>query len=651
MRDARLAILLLVVALTGAFAPTVHHPPRPPRRLALLIGISDYKNFQPDGPPGQSDLNGPANDVPRIKTSLRRYGFDGDSSVRVLLNAQASRQGITDGFKWLAQHATDTADVVVIFYSGHGSFTKDLNGDEALVTPGDTLDEALVPWDAMDIHDPAQLVIDDQIGNWLKALGTTNVTLIIDGCFSGTATRGAEIAPVARPRGALGNIPSRAAAAAVDVVDNPGYTLITASSATDVAMELPLGQDKKVFGVLTYYLTEALDAAGSSSRFDEVMRDVTANVRAERVTQTPQLEGDRGARLFRMRGEVARRAFALVTPVGTGRVALDVGVVNGVRRSAVYDVFPPRETAFSTPPLGQVTVDSLEETRALASVSEGGRPFPAGARAVLARVPRGARTRDHLTVYLAASAAAARPLLDSMSFAQLTDSAHADAVVTASRGVLEVLVDGYALPPLEVDSQHPAAWIAVARHGADSVVGYARSRAALCGPLTRAFGIASLGAIENPEAPFDLVTDLRVVPSGTPPEARQEGAVDTMYIGKSYDIFARVLAPETSLLYLSVAVEGYSADPWMVYPTQSGANGPIRLNAWVRILRNATPSEPAGVEVLKLVVDSDQFDFGSLLGALPRACGLARGFNQAAPQPVTGWRALDHKLIILRRSP
>src|SRR5207248_1989263 len=113
----------------------------------------------------------------------------------------------------------------------------------------------------------------------------------------------------------------------------------------------------------------------------------------------------------------------------------------------------------------------------------------------------------------------------------------------------------------------------------------------------------------------------------------------------------RVTAPEASLLYLSVAVEGYSADPWMVYPTQSGANGPIRLNAWVRILRNATPSEPAGVEVLKLVVDSDQFDFGSLLGALPRACGLARGFNQAAPQPVTGWRALDHKLIILRRPP
>jgi len=149
----------------------------------------------------------------------------------------------------------------------------------------------------------------------------------------------------------------------------------------------------------------------------------------------------------------------------------------------------------------------------------------------------------------------------------------------------------------------------------------------------------------------DLVADLRVVPSGTPAEARQEGAADTMYIGKSYDIFARVLAPETSLLYLSVAVEGYSADPWMVYPPQQGANRPIQLNTWVRILRSATPSEPAGVEVLKLVIDSDQFDFGSLLGALPRDCGLARGFNQAAPQPVTGWRALDHKLIILRRSP
>src|SRR5204862_7110452 len=100
MRDARLAILLLVVALTGAFTPTVHHPPRPPRRLALLIGITDYKTFKPDGPPGQSHLNGPANDAPRTKTSLRRYGFDSDSSVRMLLNAHSCRPCITDRFKW-----------------------------------------------------------------------------------------------------------------------------------------------------------------------------------------------------------------------------------------------------------------------------------------------------------------------------------------------------------------------------------------------------------------------------------------------------------------------------------------------------------------------------------------------------------------------
>ncbi|HZC76260.1 MAG TPA: caspase family protein, partial [Ktedonobacterales bacterium] len=139
------------MTVAGAPLPT---PPRPPRHVALLIGIGDYKYFEPPpGPPGQTDLSGPPNDVPRMRFTLRRYGFDGDSNVRVLRDAAASRQGIADGFRWLAERATDSADVVVVFYSGHGSRTRDANGDEALVTPGDTLDEALVPWDAKDVYD------------------------------------------------------------------------------------------------------------------------------------------------------------------------------------------------------------------------------------------------------------------------------------------------------------------------------------------------------------------------------------------------------------------------------------------------------------------------------------------------------------------
>ena len=96
---------------------------------ALLIGIGDYSLVS-----GFSDLRGPRNDVAIMKKVLEgeRFGFD---HVTVLLDEQATHSRIEKAFKALAAR-TRAEDVgsVFIYFSGHGSQTRDLNGDEEQTT-------------------------------------------------------------------------------------------------------------------------------------------------------------------------------------------------------------------------------------------------------------------------------------------------------------------------------------------------------------------------------------------------------------------------------------------------------------------------------------------------------------------------------------
>jgi hypothetical protein len=131
-----------------------------------------------------------------------------------------------------------------------------------------------------------------------------------------------------------------------------------------------------------------------------------------------------------------------------------------------------------------------------------------------------------------------------------------------------------------------------------------------------------------------------------------------MRVGKSYDIYAKVEAPPGSILYLTAAAEGYSTDPFVLYPwlDSRGApmNQPVELNTWKRI--NASPLdvfEPPGVEVIKVVVNADQYDLHSLVQSLPR-CGQSRGVVSRGPRsragaaPVMGWTALSRRVLIAR---
>jgi len=139
-------------------------------KLALCIGINHY--------PGTGmDLAGCVNDANDWAALLASRGFQVDQ----LLDAEATKAGMVAGFRRVIGAAAG-GDVVVITFSGHGSYEFDTDGDEA-----DGLDEALCPYD---VQTSDAVLTDDEIHALLKKRKDgVKLVLISDSCHSGTVNR------------------------------------------------------------------------------------------------------------------------------------------------------------------------------------------------------------------------------------------------------------------------------------------------------------------------------------------------------------------------------------------------------------------------------------------------------------------------------
>jgi hypothetical protein len=138
-------------------------------KLALCVGINDY-------PGTGSDLSGCVNDANDWAETLRGRGF----SVGQLLDAEATGDAIRAGMRGLLDQA-GSGDVVVITYSGHGTWVPDQDGDEP-----DGRDEALCPYD---IRTAGPLLDDELFTIFSERARGTRVVLISDSCHSGTVAR------------------------------------------------------------------------------------------------------------------------------------------------------------------------------------------------------------------------------------------------------------------------------------------------------------------------------------------------------------------------------------------------------------------------------------------------------------------------------
>ena len=157
----------------------------PPGDRALLIGVDRYAE------PRFPDLRGAVRDARNMERLLTdQLGF-GPGTIRLLLDQQATRDGIVTAIRdWLLAGSRPGARVL-LYFAGHGYFQPDDDGDEP-----DGYDEALVPHDARLLSDGARpleianLVRDDEVGALLAELSGRQVAVIVDSCHAGTMTRG-----------------------------------------------------------------------------------------------------------------------------------------------------------------------------------------------------------------------------------------------------------------------------------------------------------------------------------------------------------------------------------------------------------------------------------------------------------------------------
>ncbi|MBN8454528.1 caspase family protein [Accumulibacter sp.] len=272
-------------------------------KRALCIGVNNY-------PGTHMDLNGCVNDANDWAGELATRGF----TVSKLIDSQATKAAMVSGIQSLIGSAV-SGDVVVMTFSGHGTYVPDLNGDEV-----DGLDEALCPYD---LQTGGGALIDDEI-NTLFAARKAGVRLLLisDSCHSGTVTRAALADPDAddapRPRFMpMGNwlpadqLPRGFSGQPLTTVQVTSGLSPFAGALSRMAGDLLLAGCKegpnnfsydariggRPCGAFTYYALKTLRALPAGATYADWHARITpANLPSASYPQTPQIFGSADAR-------------------------------------------------------------------------------------------------------------------------------------------------------------------------------------------------------------------------------------------------------------------------------------------------------------------------------------------------------------------
>lgn len=173
-------ILLLAAGL--ALAASAAALPAQAAGKALIIGVDKYRHVKP--------LIGSGDDARAMRDfAIQRWGF-APADVLTLTDGEATQAAILGALdRWLVD-GTKRGDTVLFYFSGHGYFVPDRDGDEKARDPADGWDEVLVAVDGRANRDGYEgMVLDDEIAARLKKLKDRRVVMLFDTCHSGTMTR------------------------------------------------------------------------------------------------------------------------------------------------------------------------------------------------------------------------------------------------------------------------------------------------------------------------------------------------------------------------------------------------------------------------------------------------------------------------------
>lgn len=311
-------------------------------RRALLIGINEYAPPGATLPvaaghaldsrfaPGASwiNLHGPSVDIAGMQVLLRQtYGFQ---DIRILEDQQATRQGILAAIDQLIAD-TKPGDLVVFYYSGHGSQRLDT------LSSKNHLDETIVPADAWkgveDIRDKELALKFDKIVYDKHA----HLTAIYDSCHSGTMACGIttsvqRVLPYDDRDVALEKKKDPTTVTESDlkrIPQNGDAIIIAAAASTESAVEAQYPDDEQYHGAFTRALVRVLQSSSQPLSADDLVAEVSDMLHADPVPfQQPSVEGRTQQSLF---GDpVAAHALHVhVSKVSGSTVTLDVGSAAG----------------------------------------------------------------------------------------------------------------------------------------------------------------------------------------------------------------------------------------------------------------------------------------------------------------------------------
>jgi metacaspase-1 len=153
-------------------------------KKALLVGIGEYNSPKSMLLERMPNLKGPANDVMIIKNALMTYYGFKEEDIQILLNNKATRNNIENAFNSHLVEKSSDGDLVVFYYSGHGTRVPDYSGSAP-----DGFEEALCPVDTVPVGG-YNIIINRELALWTHKLPGRTAVMIMDCCHSGGMVRG-----------------------------------------------------------------------------------------------------------------------------------------------------------------------------------------------------------------------------------------------------------------------------------------------------------------------------------------------------------------------------------------------------------------------------------------------------------------------------
>ena len=350
--------------------------------------------------------------------------------------------------------------------------------------------------------------------------------------------------------------------------------------------------------------------APSDITYRQLMERVVRDVKTQKYTQMPQIEGDMDRPLFGTPiPDAVETPYLTVQAVTGDRVTLGGGRAQGVAAGSVYAVFPADETAFQGGGIGQIKITEVRDDDADALAMTGGSSIATGQR--VKEILHNADPEKLKLVIEAADPAVTQSVtagLQQLQFVNVvgTDQSHFDhrLQIGGRPGALTAALTIDGVPGSPAAAAHPAALV-------DS----------LRPKLENAYAIKFLANLDNPSPAFGIeVWANRASAMGTRDlvvEALDEAEDEKMINARLGDVIRFNFRAERDC-YLTLINVGTSGKIAVLFPNKHRPDGFIQGG---KVYRTETKGEmpfkirargPAGRELVKVVATVAPLDLASL---------------------------------------